>query len=241
VDLGIAGRKAAVAAASAGLGYASAKALVEEGVRVAICSRDRARVEEAAKRLGAVGLVADVSTEDGARGFVRDAIEALGGIDILIANAGGPPPGTFASTELDAYRRAFDLNLLSTIAMCQAAVPAMCERGWGRVVAVTSIGARQPIPFLIASVAARTGVEGFLKVLATEVAPHGVTVNSIQPGAHATERARGLGAEAARAIPVGRMGDPADFGKAAAFLCSEPARFITGTQLLVDGGAYRGL
>jgi 3-oxoacyl-[acyl-carrier protein] reductase len=241
VDLGIAGRSAAVAAASAGLGFASARALAEEGARVAICSRDRGRVEQAAKQIGAVALVADVSTEPGARRFVRDAIAALGRVDILIANAGGPPPGTFASTDLAAYRSALELNLLSTIAMCQEAVPPMCERGWGRVVAITSIGARQPIPFLIASVTARTGVEGFLKVLATEVAPRGVTVNSLQPGVHATDRVKGLGEAAARDVPVGRLGAPEDFGKAAAFLCSEHAQFITGTSLLIDGGAYRGL
>ncbi len=242
MDLGIAGRRAAVAAASTGLGFAAAQALAEEGVQVAICSRERARVEEAARRIGAVPLVADVSSEQGARGFVRDAIAALGQVDILIANAGGPPPGTFASTGLEAYRDAIELNLLSTVAMCQAAVPAMCERGFGRVVAITSIGSRQPIPFLIASVVARTGVEGFLKVLAGEVAPRGVTVNSIQPGSHATDRMKGLSPEeATRGIPVGRLGDPADFGRAAAFLCSVHARFITGTSLLVDGGAYRGL
>lgn len=246
VDLRIAGKRAAVAASSAGLGFASAQALRAEGVRVAICSRDEGRIRAAADRLGGdtVPLVADLSTTDGATGFVQRAIEALGCVDILIANAGGPPPGTFASTDLDAYRAALDLNLLSTVAMCRAAVPAMQERGWGRVVAITSIGARSPIPFLAASSTARAGVTGFLKVLATEVAPHGVTVNSIQPGMHATARLAGTGAdlaERAKTVPVGFIGSPDDFGQAVAFLCSEPARFITGTGLLVDGGAFPGL
>ena len=246
MDLGIAGKRAAVAAASTGLGFASAAALAAEGVRVAICSRDRARIEDAAARIGegSVPIAADVSDPERAAGFVREAIAALGQIDILVTNAGGPPPGTFASTDLDGYRDALDLNLMSTIAMCRAAVPEMQERKWGRVVAITSIGVRQPVPYLAASVTARAGATGFLKVLATEVAGDGVTVNSVQPGAHATERVRGLGGDLERMaseIPVGFVGSADDFGQAVAFLCSQQARFITGTGLLVDGGANRGL
>ena len=246
MDLGLRGRTAAVAAASTGLGFASAAALAAEGVRVAICSRDRVRIEEAASRIAAdcVPIVADVSCAEGASGFVQRALEALGQVDILVANAGGPPPGTFASTDLEAYRAAIDLNLLSTVAMCREAVPRMKERAWGRVVAITSIGARQPIAYLMASVTARAGVTGFLKVLATEIAADGVTVNSIQPGVHATDRVLGLGRdpeELGKTIPVGFIGDPVDFGQAVAFLCSEQARFITGTGLLVDGGAFGGL
>lgn len=242
MDLGIAGR----AAASKGLGFASAAALAAEGVRVAICSRDEGRIGEAAAHIGgdAVAIVADVSTPEGAARFVDEAKAALGAVDILVTNAGGPPPGTFASTELEAYRAALDLNLMSTIAMCRAAVPEMAERGFGRVVAITSSGARSPIPFLAASSTARAGVTGFLKVLATEVAPRGVTVNSIQPGLHATERVTSLGGsldQMAKNVPVGFVGSPEDFGKAVAFLCSEPARFITGTGLLIDGGAFSGL
>lgn len=246
MELGIAGRTAAVAAASKGLGFASAAALAAEGVRVALCSRDAGRVREAADRIGgdAVPLVADLSSPEGGSGFVEAAIEALGRVDILVANAGGPPPGTFASTSLEAYRQALDLNLLSTIAMTRAAVPPMQERGWGRVVAITSSGARNPIRFLAASSTARAAVTGFLKVLATEVAPDGVTVNSVQPGIHATERVTGLGGDLeqmARNVPAGFVGDPASFGHAVAFLCSESARFITGTGLLIDGGASPGL
>src|SRR5690606_2596559 len=141
MDLGIDGRRAAVAAGSAGLGLASARALAAAGVRVALCGRDRERAEAAAAGIradggDAVALVADVSSTEGATRFVREAEEALGGVDILVANAGGPPPGSFASTDLDAYLPALQLNLLSTVAMCKAAVPAMAERGWGRVVAI---------------------------------------------------------------------------------------------------------
>ena len=249
MDLGIAGKRAAVAAGSAGLGLGAARALAAEGVQVAICGRDLARAEAAAADIGAIALMADMSDPDQATGFIADAAERLGGtIDIVVANAGGPPAGTFASTDLDGYREALDLNLLSSIALCQAAVPAMQLQGWGRVVAITSIGVRQPPPHLMASATARAGLTAFLKVLATEVARDGVTVNSAQPGLHDTDRVRQLygggGApppEAADAIPVGHIGDADDFGAVVAFLCSRQAGFITGAGLLVDGGAFPGL
>jgi 3-oxoacyl-[acyl-carrier protein] reductase len=247
VDLGLSGKRAAVAAASAGLGFGVAKALVGEGAQVAICGRDAERVEAAAAQLGAVPLVVDVSDPTEAAAFVERSAEALEGpVDVLVANAGGPPGGTFASTDLDGYREAVDLNLLSTIAMCRAAVPPMQDQGWGRVVAVTSIGVRQPPGQLIASATARAGLTAFLKVLATEVAGDGVTVNSAQPGLHDTDRMRQLYGgppppEAAAAVPVGRLGDADDFGAVVAFLCSEQAGFVTGTSLLVDGGAFPGL
>ena len=171
--------------------------------------------------------------------------EALGGIDILVANAGGPPGGGFADTDLSAYLPALELSLLSTVAMCQAAVPDMREQGWGRVVAITSVSVRQPIPGLILSNTARAGLTGFLKTLALEVAGDGVTVNSVQPGSHATDRLRSLhGGDltaAARGVPTGELGRPDDFGAVVAFLCSDQARFITGAALPVDGGAYAGL
>jgi 3-oxoacyl-[acyl-carrier protein] reductase len=247
MDLGISGRTAAVAAASSGLGLASAKALAREGVRVAVCGRHQDRIDAAVAAIGhdAVGLVADVGHPDGARGFVDQAIDALGTVDILVTNAGGPPPGTFASTDLDAYPIAIDLNLLSIVAMCKAAVPAMQERGWGRVAAITSVSVRQPIGTLILSNTARAGATGFLKTLAREVAKDGVTVNSVQPGLHATDRLLSLhggdATGAAAGIPTGTVGDPGDFGAIVAFACSEQAKFLTGAAINVDGGAYAGL
>ena len=247
MDLGISGRTAAVAAASSGLGLASASALANEGVRVAICSRDKRRVDDAVAAIGhdSVGLVADVSTPAGAAAFVAEAIDALGTVDIVVPNAGGPPPGTFDSTPVDAYPDALNLNLLSVVAMCKAAIPAMRERRWGRVVAITSISVRQPIGTLILSNTARAGATAFLKTLATEVAGDGVTVNSVQPGLHATGRLLQLhGGDADRAaagIPAGIVGDPDGFGGIVAFLCSEHAKFVTGTSVWVDGGAYSGL
>jgi len=248
MDLGIAGKRAAVAAASQGLGYGAAQALVAAGVKVAICSRRQDAVTAAARSLGGdtVGLVADMSAPDGASGFVDAARDALGGVDILVANAGGPPPGTFETATIEQYAQAFDLNCRSTIAMCQAAVPAMRAAGWGRVVAITSISVRQPIANLILSNVARAGVTGFLKTLAREVARDGVTVNSLQPGLHATERLTGLNDGAAldglaSGIPVGFLGSADDFGAVAAFLCSVHARFITGAAIPVDGGADAAL
>jgi 3-oxoacyl-[acyl-carrier protein] reductase len=246
MDLGIGGRRAAVAAASKGLGYAVAQALVEEGAQVAVCGRNAETIETAASRLGdsAVPLVADVSTPDGAGGFVRDARGALGGVDILVANAGGPPPGIFSSVTVDQYLDAFELNCRSTIAMCYEAVPDMRAQQWGRVVAITSIAVRQPIPTLILSNTARAGLTGFLKTLAREVAADGVTVNSLLPGLHATERVAALhggGGDPAAGIPAGTIGDPVDFGRVAAFLCSEHARYVTGTATAVDGGADAAL
>jgi len=250
MDLGIDGRTAAVAAASAGLGLATARALAAEGVRVAICGRDADRIGAAAATLpgsGHHGLVADVSTPGGAAGFVEAAAEALGtSPDIVVTNAGGPPPGTFASTPIEAYGPALELNLLSVVAMCQAAVPAMRERRWGRVVAITSVAVKQPIGTLILSNTARAGATGFLKTLATEVAADGVTVNSVLPGLHATDRLLGLygadgAGQAASSVPARALGDPADFGAVVAFLCSEHAKFLTGAAVQVDGGAYGGL
>jgi len=247
MDLGIVGKRAAVAAASSGLGLASAVALAEAGARVVICGRDEAKVNAAVATIGhdALGLVADVATAAGGTDFVERAMAQLGGLDILVPNAGGPPGGGFTDTGLDAYLPAIEQNLLSTVAMCLAAVPAMRAQRWGRVVAVTSVSVRQPIPGLILSNTARAGVTGFLKTLALEVAGDGVTVNTVQPGSHDTDRLRSLhGGDASRmaaGIPTGALGRPADFGAVVAFLCSDQARFITGASLPVDGGASRGL
>lgn len=240
MDLGINGRRAAVAAASAGLGFASARALADEGVQVAICGRDRARIDAAAERIGpnAVPLVADVSTPDGAAGFVAAARDALDGLDILVTNAGGPPGGNFAETPVAAYPPALDLNLMSVVAMCKAAVPTMQAQGWGRIVAITSLSVRQPMAQLILSNTARAGATAFLKTLAREVAGDGITVNSVQPGLHLTDRLQQIYGDG---LPDRPLGDPGDFGQVVAFLCSAQARFTTGVQLHVDGGDYAGL
>ena len=246
MDLGLEGKRAAVAAASAGLGLASAKALAAEGARVVICGRDHERLEAAAAAIDGdvIPLVADVGTAEGSAAFIAEAERRLGAVDIVVANCGGPPPGNFASTDIEAYRAANELAMLGSIAMCRAAIPAMQGRGWGRVVAITSYGVRQPPPQLIASATARAGLTAFLKITAREVAKDGVTVNSIQPGAHDTARLRGNNSDLsaiARSLPTGVIGDADDFGQAVAFLCSQQARFITGAALLVDGGLSLGV
>jgi 3-oxoacyl-[acyl-carrier protein] reductase len=242
MDLGISGRRAAVAAASSGLGLGAAKALAAEGAQVVICGRDPDRLDRAVAEIGptAQSVVCDVGSADGGAEFVSAAADALGGpLDILVPNAGGPPPGTFESTPVEAYPDAIDLNLMSIVAMCKAAVPGMRERGWGRVVAITSVSVRQPIPTLILSNTARAGATAFLKTLALEVAEDGVTVNTVQPGLHDTPRLATLYTDEQRAQL--RMGDADDFGSIVAFVCSEQARYVTGLQLHVDGGSYAGL
>ncbi|MDA0824005.1 MAG: SDR family oxidoreductase [Proteobacteria bacterium] len=246
MDFGLNGKCAAVAAGSAGLGLGAAKALAAEGVKVAICGRDSEKLQSAIKAIGhgAIAIEADVSSPDGAVAFINSAIEQLGQIDILVTNAGGPPPGTFATTLPEHYRIALDMNCLAMIEMCRAAIPAMRERGWGRVCAITSVGVKQPISMLLASSVARAGLTSFLKITAREIAADGVTVNSCQPGTHWTDRVKKIVSTkeaAAHNIPVGVTGDPDDFGAAVAFLCSQQAKFITGTGLLVDGGQATGL
>ena len=245
MDLGLRGKRCAVAAASAGLGLAVAQALAAEGAQVAICARTEDTLKEAAKTFSGIPLVADMSDPDEARRFVERAIAELGGVDILVTNAGGPPVGNFETSAFQNYEAALRTNLLSAVAMCQAAVPAMRAQRWGRVVAITSVSVRQPIAHLILSNTARAGVTGFLKTLALEIAKDGVTVNSVQPGLHATDRLLqlygGTVDGVADGIPARIVGDPGDFGRVAAFLCSEHAKFMTGVALPVDGGAYAGL
>lgn len=246
MDLGLEGRTAVVAGASAGLGYACAAALAKEGARVVIGSRSADRIEAAAERLGhgAVPLVVDLDSRAAGVDFVERATRELGsGPDVLVLNTGGPPAGNFETTEPEAYLPALRQNLLSAVGMCNTAVPAMRSRGWGRIIAITSIAVKQPIPNLILSNTARAGLTGFLKTLASEVAPHGITVNSVLPGAHATDRLfRNSGNRTAYPeIPVGRPGTPEHFGAVVAFLASGFADFVTGAAVPIDGGASRGL
>ena len=247
MDLGLNGRTAAVAAGTAGLGLGTAKTLASEGVRVVVCGRDEQRLATALAEIGhgARGFVCDVSDAEGGRAFVEQAITMLGSVDILVANGGGPPAGNFASTPEHEYLPALEKNLLSVVAMCGVAIPPMRARGWGRVVAITSVSVRQPMPNIILSNTARAGVTAYLKTVAREVAADGVTVNTIQPGTHDTDRIRqlyGTNLDAARSgQPSGTIGDAGDFGAIAAFMCSEQAKFMTGTHINVDGGSFAGL
>jgi len=246
MDLKLSGKRALVTGASSGLGLGCARALAAEGAEVALVARSEERLAAAAESVAGepITVVADVADRDGIDPLVAEVEARLGGIDILVANAGGPPPGNFTDTAVDAYPAALDLSLMSTLALCKATIPAMRERGWGRVVAITSIAVREPIATLILSNTARAGLTGFLKTAATEVAPDGVTVNSLQPGLHLTDRLTTLYGDTgplAEGVPARRLGDPDDFGEICAFLCSESAQFITGTAIPVDGGGAHGL
>ncbi|MBP7002826.1 SDR family oxidoreductase [Amaricoccus sp.] len=254
MDLGIRGRRAIVCAASKGLGRGCAEALAEAGVELVINARGAEALEATAaairERHGvAVAAVAgDVTTEAGRAALLAACPDP----DILVTNAGGPPPGLWSDWSRDDFIRALDANKLTPIALMQATLPAMMERGWGRVVNITSQAVRAPIPALGLSNAARTGLTGFVAGTARQVAEKGVTINNLLPGIHDTARAEALDAGAAKAggiapadarrareatIPARRYGAPAEFGAACAFLCSIHAGFIIGQNLLIDGGA----
>jgi 3-oxoacyl-[acyl-carrier protein] reductase len=262
MDLGIKNKIALVTAASRGLGRACAEQLAAEKCRVAICSRDDAEIKQAANEVSAqtgaqvVGFCADMNkTEDISR-LLDDVRQHLGEPEILVTNAGGPPPGTFASTAIENYEKALKLTLMSAVHLIQGVTPAMQAKGWGRIIAITSISVKQPIGTLLLSNMARAGLTGFLKTIATELAPNGITVNALLPGTHKTSRIDQLAQHRAdqenkskeqvieemmAANPSQCLGDPSDFGAAAAFLASVQARYITGQNLLIDGGDYPGL
>lgn len=245
MELGLRGRVALVTGASKGLGLGVASALAAEGATVAISSRSRERIEAAAKRVGGRGFVHDAADAAAASQLVRRVEEELGPIDVLVCNSGGPPasPDTLSFT-LEQWRAAYEMLLLGQIALIQAVLPGMRHRGWGRILSLSSRVVREPSPILVLSASHRAGLLAALKTLASQVAGDGVTVNTLLPGVIATERARELGAdtpEAVATIPAARVGTVEEFAAAAAFLCSEPAGYITGTTLLVDGGASRGV
>jgi 3-oxoacyl-[acyl-carrier protein] reductase len=239
VDLRIAGRVALVTAASKGLGRASALALAQEGCRVVVCARGADALAHAEADLRATGsdvlaVAADVTERDAACRLVEETVERFGALDILVANAGGPPPGRALEVSDEDIDAAVNANLLTSVRLVREAVPHMRRAGWGRICLITSYSVKQPIPTLALSNTARTGLWAWAKTAAQDLAVDGITLNLACPGPHATDRMKALGG-------TGPMGDPADFGRVVAFLCSEPAAFVTGTAVLVDGGATLGL
>jgi 3-oxoacyl-[acyl-carrier protein] reductase len=253
MDFGLKGRSALVTAASKGLGRACAEALIGEGAEVFISSRDAASIESTAKQINAAGwLAADVSRPGDPEAMVKAAMTRLSGLDVLVINAGGPPPGTFQSTPLEMWDVAFQLTLMSAVRLIRAGLPHLKRSEQGRIVCITSISVRQPIPNIALSNSMRAAVTGMAKTLARELAPDGITVNCLAPDAILTDRTRALAVAAgvdpeerikqqSAAAPMGRLGDPAEFGAACAFLCSKQAGYITGQTLGVDGGALLGV
>ena len=245
MDLGLQGRVALVMGASQGIGRGIAEALAREGARVAIVSRSAERIEEAAAAIegDVTPFAADATDLDRLAKLPGEVDSALGPIDILIPNTGGPPLGGALMHELDEWERAYRSLVLAPRVLAKAVVPGMQERGWGRIVHIGSSSTREPIPGLNLSNSHRMAAVGFLKTLSREVAPDGITVNTVATGRFATERlASNYGsmeaAEAAaqRDVPAGRLGQPAEYGDLVAFLCSERAAYITGTTIPIDGG-----
>lgn len=254
MDLGIKGKRALVCASSKGLGLGCAEALAEAGVDLVMNARGAADLETAAERIRqdygveVTTIAADIATDEGQ----KLVLDAAGQIDILVNNAGGPPPGMWSDWDREDFIKALDANMLAPIAMIKALVPAMMDRGWGRVVNITSQSVRAPIGVLGLSNSARTGLTGYVAGTSRQVAGKGVTINNLLPGIHATDRAdaldggvvkqKGITLEEARTerastIPAGRYGTRHEFGAACAFLCSQHAGFIVGQNLLLDGGA----
>ena len=261
MDLGIKGRVAFVAASSKGLGRAAAEALAADGVRLALCSRQAEKLTETAEQIRArwgVDVFAepvDVTDFKAVTTFFGKVREKFGNIDICVTNAGGPPAGTFESFSLDDWREAFEGSFMSTLHMIREVLPGMRSQRWGRIVTITSISVKQSIDGLILSNAIRASVVGLLKSLVREYGSDNVLFNNVCPGATATDRLLNVAANRAAQqgttreevlenmgaqIPLGRVGQPEEFGPLVAFLCSERAAYITGTSTAIDGGEVRG-
>jgi len=262
MDLKLTGKRALVTAASRGLGYATALGLAREGTALVICSRDEGRIKDAAARIHAEtgtrveAIVADVSSSEEAARLVAHAVATLGGLDIVVHNAGGPPAGDFLSMTDAQWQKAFDQNMMSLVRLVQAAVPELKKAGRGRILTIASSSIRQPIPGLVLSNALRTGVYGLVKTLAKELGPSNILLNVVAPGRIQTERIEELDnamatrrgvelhqvkKESVASIPLGRLGTPEEFANLLVFLASDAGRYISGQAIIVDGGATAAL
>ena len=239
MDLGVSGRVALVTAASKGLGRASAVALAQEGAKVVICARGAEALADAEAELGshseALAIQADVTDPTVPAQLVAASVERFGRLDIVVANAGGPPAGRALDVDDAQLEAAVNANLLTSVRLVREAVPHLRQQGWGRICLITSSSIKQPLPTLALSNTARAGLWAWAKTAATDLFDDGITLNLACPGSHATERMKAI------SLPPGPLGDPGDFGRVVAFLCSEPARFISGSTVLVDGARSVGL
>lgn len=262
MDLGLKNKVAVVAGASKGLGRAVAKELAAEGARVAICSRNRDQIQQAANRIhsetGAevYSEQADITRAGEVRTFVSNAARHFGDVHVLVTNSGGPPAGLFVSLRPQDWVQAFNLNLMSVVYLCSEVLPYMQRNRWGRIINITSIAVKQPVDGLMLSNSIRTAVIGFAKTLSNEMAPYNILINNVCPGYTRTERVEELSAAMGERkgvskerilktwegnIPMARLGRPEEFAALVAFLASERSSYITGTTIPVDGGAFKGL
>ncbi|MFC1628811.1 SDR family oxidoreductase [Gemmatimonadota bacterium] len=261
MDLGLSGKTALVTGASAGLGYASARALAAEGASVMICSREYQRISDAALRIGRetgvepLPLACDLTDAGGIEQLIRKVVDECNTIDILVSNAGGPPGGTFSTITTEQWDQAYHLTFQSTLHLCREVLPIMEKQKSGAIVVITSIAAKQPIPGLVTSNTLRAGLNGLIKSIANEYGPMGIRANTIAPGYTLTERLDDLADEISEregrskedifegwtaSTPLKRLGRPEEIGEAVAFLASERASYITGQHLAVDGGTITG-
>ncbi len=244
MQLGLRDRRALVFGASRGLGLAVARELVAEGARVCIVSRDAQRIGAAAQAMGASFAVADLTRPGEALRCTQEAIARMGGLDVLVCNSGGPPKAAFAAVDAAGWQAGFQNLWLSTTDAIGAALPTMKASHFGRILLVTSVAAKEPMPGLTVSNGLRAGLLGLVKSLAPEVAADGITVNALLPGYTRTERMVELGvtdAQIASQVPAGRMGEPEEFAAMAVFLASDRASYVTGQAIAIDGGWLRGI
>ena len=244
MDLGITGKTAFVLGSSSGLGFSVASELRNNGVRVAICGRNRQKLEAAAEKIGAIPVCGDISSSDDISGMVKEVREKLGEIDILVTNTGGPPRADFKDTDEAIWSESFKNLFLSVTSTVEKVLPSMKTNAWGRIIIIASMTAKEPLPGLILSNSIRAGLLGLSKSISSEVAGNGITVNVILPGYIETQRLRDLGLDLTslgKGIPTGRVGQPRELGSLAAFLASKNAAYITGQVIAVDGGYTRGI
>lgn len=262
MDLGLKGRSVIVAGSSEGMGRSTAEAFAVEGARVAICARTEGKIQKAAEEIRArnkvdvFAMALDVSQADAVKRFVAAVAEKFGGVDVCVANAAGPPSRNFFTATNDDWHRAFEMNFMSVVHFARETIPWMQKKKWGRLITLTSVSVKQPIPDLILSNAVRAGVVGLVKSLANEFGKDGITVNNVGPGYTATERLKQLAATRALAAgvkpeemyekwsadtPLKRIAQPEEVADAIVWLASERASYITGQTLLVDGGSYKGV